>query len=148
MKNEIFPYEDIIDRYPGAIPGHPSMPLYDRAAQFAPFAALTGFGAVITETGRYTEEWKQPDENVLEKLDAAFAGILQEDPEAQIELVWFREDDRKIGGAYRTTVGRLKKADRFRRVLVLLDEDDTDLQIPFERIVSVRRTDANDEQEV
>ena len=148
MKNEIFPYEDIIDRYPGPIPGHPPMSQYDRAAQFAPFAALTGFGAVITETGRYTEEWKQPDENVLEKLDAAFAGILQEDPEAQIELVWFREDDRKTGGAYRTTVGRLKKADRFRRVLVLLDEDDTDLQIPFERIVSVRRTDANDEQEV
>lgn len=134
-------YEDIIDRYPGQIPGHPPMSNYDRAAQFAPFAALTGFGAVITESGRLTEDWKQPDESVLERLDHLFAENLSDDPDARIEIVWFRADARKAGGSYIKTIGTVKKADSFRRQLILLDENDQEEIIPFERIISAERTD-------
>ena len=143
MKNKANHYEDIIDRYPGPIPGHPPMSTYDRAAQFAPFAALTGFGAVIAESGRITEEWKAPDEGVLENLDLALAGILHDEPGAQIEIIWFKEDIRKAGGSYVTMIGSIRKADRFGRKLIVLNEEGQDEIIPFERIVSVKRTDTD-----
>lgn len=143
MKKETDHYEDIIDRYPGPIPGHPPMSNYDRAAQFAPFAALTGFGAVIAESGRITEEWKAPDESTLENLDHMLAGILHDEPGAQTEIIWFKEDIRKTGGSYVTMIGSIRKADRFRKKLIVLNEEGQDEEIPFERIVSVRRADTD-----
>ena len=77
------------------------MPVRDRAAQFAPFAALTGYDDAIGETGRVVEQPIEPAQDALEELDAAIRKIrqaIQMQPEAAV--TWFRQDSRKQGGCY------------------------------------------------
>ena len=114
---------------------HPRMPLADRAAIFSPFAALSGHGDAIRETARLTERRMELDEDAKAELDRRQAVLLEhlgEQPE--VTVTWFRSDERKEGGAYLTTTGRLKKIDALGRRLVLLDgtgiplEDVADLE--------------------
>ena len=111
------------------------MPLADRAAIFSPFAALSGHGDAIRETARLTERRMELDEDAKAELDRRQAVLLEhlgEQPE--VTVTWFRPDERKEGGAYLTTTGRLKKIDALGRRLVLLDgtgiplEDVADLE--------------------
>ena len=88
------------------------MPVRDRAAQFAPFAALTGYDDAIGETGRVVEQPIEPAQDALEELDAAIRKIrqaIQMQPEAAV--TWFRRDSRKQGGCYVCTRGRVKQVD-------------------------------------
>ena len=82
----------------------PQMPMADRAAQFAPYAALTGYDAAIRETGRLTDARIEPDEEAPE-----------------ITLLVFRPDARKAGGAYLTVTGRVRKVDEYERLMTLQD---------------------------
>ncbi|GAB6105136.1 hypothetical protein JCM17039_18900 [Blautia glucerasea] len=105
------------------------MPVLDRAAQFAPFAALTGYGEAVKETARLTERRIQPDEETLDILNRRLEFIkkhISEQPE--VSVCFFRPDPRKDGGAYVTVSGTVKKLDEFRHRLVLADET----EIPFE----------------
>ena len=96
------------------------MSLYDRAAQFAPFAALTGYDDAVKEAMRLTDSKPELDENQLEELDQKLADLMtriEEHPE--VTITYFEPDDKKEGGAYITCVGKLKKIDIYEKQLVL-----------------------------
>ena len=102
------------------------MDLYDRAAQFSPFAALTGFEGAIEETGRLTEERIELDEDEKAQLDLSFRKIrkILEDKNAEkpsVTLTYFQADALKEGGAYITMSGWIKKIDEDTRKLVFED---------------------------
>ena len=117
-------YDDII-----SLPHHqsktrPHMPLIDRAAQFSPFAALTGYDDAVKETARQTERKAELSEEMQaclqEKLQILQAQISTK-PEAI--LTYFEADEKKAGGTYRTVRGEIKRIDEYRRVIVLLEEE-------------------------
>ena len=128
------PYDDII-RLPHHISqNHPQMPLRDRAAQFAPFAALTGYEAALGETARLSVERRELDAQEAEELNRRLVALiarLSERPEVTIE--YFVPDERKAGGAYVTVTGRVRNISVAERLLVM--EDGT--EIPMEYVVSV-----------
>mgnify|MGYP006909771128 CR=1 FL=1 len=109
-------------------PTRPQMPISDRAAQFSPFAALTGYDAAIEETQRLTDEEITLDETAVAKINEQLSEIAQHlserwqvtiDAEPEVEITYFVPDERKSGGAYRTVSGVVKKADEFARRLTL-----------------------------
>ena len=115
-------YDDIINLPHPTSAKHPRMPISERAAIFSPFAALTGHAAAIQETARLTEQKMELDEDTKAELDRRQAILLEhiaEQPE--VTVTWFQPDERKDGGAYITTTGRLKKIDQVERALFLLD---------------------------
>ena len=94
----------------------------DRAAQFSPFAALTGYAGVIRETARLTDRKIELDETMLTALNERYRLLLSVlDTEPEVEITYFVPDERKSGGAYRTVSGVVKKADEFTRRLTLTD---------------------------
>lgn len=128
-------YEDIID-----LPHHQStkrtrMPRSDRAAQFAPFAALNGYGAAITEAGRLTDMEVELMEGRAEAVDAALRALCQlQGAQPEISVTYFQPDDRKAGGTYRTVRSKLRKFMEYERLLRLWD----DTTIPFDDIFELR----------
>lgn len=113
-------YDDIIH-----LPHHQSerrahMPRRDRAAQFAPFAALTGFGAMVEEGARRTGTRVELSETRKEELDAVLR-CAREREQPFAELTYFVEDGRKDGGAYVTKTGNIRKIDTITRELELTD---------------------------
>lgn len=114
---------------------HPPMPMKNRAAQFAPFAALTGYDDAVRETARLTENRPDISEDRAEMLDRRLRW-LQDHPEAEITVTWFVPDARKAGGTCRTRTAQLKRLDTQRKILLLQDgacipiADVCDLQIP------------------
>lgn len=115
-------YDDIIDLPHHVSKKHPQMPLLDRAAQFAPFAALTGHEAAIKETARLTEEEIELDENSKELLDFRLQQLqeqLSESPE--VTVTYFCPDEKKAGGAYETVTGKVKKVDAYAGEMVFTD---------------------------
>ena len=128
------PYNDIIHLPHPNSAKHPRMPIQDRAAIFSPFAALSGHSAAIAETARLTDQRMELDEDTKMELDLkqqVLNNITEEHPE--ITVTWFRPDERKEGGAYVTTAGRLKRIDEVERTLVLTD----DTEIPLADVVGI-----------
>jgi len=120
--NDEHRYDDIIDLPHHVSRKHPQMPLLDRAAQFAPFAALTGHEAAIKETARLTEEEIELDENSKELLDFRLQQLrehLSEHPE--VTVTYFKPDEKKSGGIYETVTGVVKKVDEYAGELVFSD---------------------------
>ena len=98
------------------------MSLYDRAAQFAPFKALTGYEDDVVETARLTDDRIDLDEDRIEQLDARLQLLEEHLAEApSVSITYFKPDARKDGGSYETATGVVKKIDTVRRVLVLRD---------------------------
>lgn len=115
-------YDDIIHLSRPESAAHPPMPRAARAAQFSPFAALTGYDAAIRETARLTDREIELDEDSLAILDARLQYLNEHAAEApQVTLTHFVPDSRKDGGAYRLTDGRLKQIDTDRQELILCD---------------------------
>ena len=115
-------YEDIINLPHHVSPRRTPMSHYDRAAQFSPFAALTGYEAVIEETGRLTDSQSELAEGAEAELNEAIALILENlHIQPEVTLTCFRPDERKQGGAYITVTGRVKKVDAYERCLLLTD---------------------------
>ena len=115
-------YDDIIHLPHHVSQTRPRMSPQDRAAQFSPFSALTGYEAVISETGRLTDGRVELTEDRLEELDRVqrmIAERLNQQPE--VTVTWFVEDERKAGGAYVTARGNACRLDTYRRLLVLTD---------------------------
>ena len=122
QEKETHKYDDIIHLPHHVSTKHPQMALSDRAAQFSPFAALTGHEDSIRETARRTEAFLELDEDKKEQLDEKMH-VLQEyfSEKPEIMVTYFVPDERKSGGAYRTVSGVVKKADEFARRLTLTD---------------------------
>ncbi len=101
---------------------HPRMSRLDRAAQFSPFAALTGYEWTIRETARLTHRRVELSDDQLAALDERLRLVLAwaEDPPV-VSITWFQPDGRKKGGAYLVTQGRIRRVDEVKRVLVLAD---------------------------
>lgn len=115
-------YDKIIDLPHHQSKKHPQMPLYDRAAQFAPFAALTGYDDLVDETARVTDEKIELGESQREVLDRqqAFIAIhINEKP--LIEVTYFVADTKKSGGKYVVKSGNLKRIDDYSRVYIFTD---------------------------
>ena len=120
MKNG--PYDDIINMPHHVSATHPQMSVINRAAQFSPFAALTGYDAAIAETGRLTNERIELGENAIDDLDLKL-NILTENvhDHPEISVTYFQPDERKTGGEYVTANGAVKKVDEYERAIVLLN---------------------------
>lgn len=134
-ENDLHRYDDIIHLPHHVSTSHPSMPVQDRAAQFAPFAALTGHGAAIKETARLTEERMELDENCVMLLDGKLQ-IIKEQLASQpfIMVTYFKPDMKKQGGAYITKQGCVKKIDEYVHAVVMTDGE----QIPIEDIAEIK----------
>lgn len=125
-------YDDILHLPHPTSKTHPQMSRQDRAAQFAPFAALTGYEDVILEAGRLTDRRVELDEEAKAELDARLRLAMELD--AEVTVTWFRPDDKKSGGSYVTTTGHIKRADEFRCVLVVKGG----AEVPLDEITAVQ----------
>ena len=124
-------YDDIL-RTPWPQPGtRARMAVEDRAAQFAPFAALTGYEAVLQEAARLTQHPVYLTEESMDALNAQLRKARERlDTQPQITMTVYYEDRVKEGGRFETVVGRLKKIDLYQGGLILTDGR----EIPFFRI--------------
>jgi hypothetical protein len=112
----------------------PQMPMSDRAAQFAPFAALTGYDAAIKETGRLTDERIELDVEALSALDMKYQILMEALDEApEVTITYFQPDERKAGGKYVSAVGAVKKIDDFERRITMRDGT----RIPMDDVLSI-----------
>ena len=112
----------------------PQMPMSDRAAQFAPFAALTGYDAAIKETGRLTDERIELDVEALSALDMKYQVLMEALDEApEVTITYFQPDERKAGGKYVSAVGAVKKIDDFERRITMRDGT----RIPTDDVLSI-----------
>ena len=112
----------------------PQMPMSDRAAQFAPFAALTGYDAAIKETGRLTDERIELDVEALSALDMKYQLLMEALDEApEVTITYFQPDERKAGGKYITATGAVKKVDDFERRITMRDGT----RIPTDDVLSI-----------
>ncbi len=127
-------YDDIINLPRHISKKHNPMPIIDRAAQFSPFAALTGHDNAIKETARATEERIELDANMKEKLNNKFQILmdwLQEYP--KVKITYFQPDEKKDGGAYITVSGTIKKINEYKRFITLTDGS----TIPIDEIIDM-----------
>ena len=127
------PYDDIINLPHHVSKKRPQMPRADRAAQFAPFSALVGYGAALVETARLTDrriELEEDDRAALDRKQQKLMERIGDRPE--IAVTWFVPDARKEGGQYITTGGHLKRIDEVRRVMVLVNRTEIPLDDIFD----------------
>lgn len=127
-------YDDIINLPHHESKKHPRMSNEARAAQFAPFAALTGYDDVIKETARLTSERIEINEELKAILDAKLQ-IIHDKISSKLEVTftYFVPDTKKDGGSYVTVVGNVKKIDEFNQKVIL--ENKT--EIPISEIVEI-----------
>ena len=130
-------YEDIINLPYIKSTSRSHMSLHDRAAQFAPFAALTGHEDAIEETARYTEEKILLDDGAKEAIGVKLYEISQNiDKKWNISITYFKPDSLKQGGAYLTDVGAVKKIDDVEKVVIM----DSGMRISIEGIINLHYT--------
>ena len=98
---------------------HPRMPLQDRAAQFSPFAALTGYEDALKETARRTEDFAELDEDVKQEIDRTLQYLREQESPQEVQVTYFEADEKKSGGHYRTITGAVRRVDDYARSLQL-----------------------------
>ena len=127
-------YKDIINLPHKQSNKRPHMPLLDRAAQFAPFAALTGYDDAVKETARLTDERIEMSEENLNVLNMKYQILVDRlDEEHEVSFTYFVPDGAKSGGAYVTKQGIVKKVDNFERLITLCDGT----RIPMDDILTI-----------
>ena len=125
-------YDDIINlEYP--ISGrHSRMSAHDRAAQFSPFAALTGHDEAIKETARLTDRKIEIDEYTKDDLNIKLQ-IIDDNPGTEVTITYFQPDEKKSGGAYLTVTGCVKRIDEYEQTVVFMDRT----AIPIDQISEI-----------
>ena len=128
-------YDDMLHTPRHVSTVHRPMTQADRAAQFSPFAALTGYDAAIAETARLTDTFAELSEDAKAVLNEKFLMLMENiSAQPEITVTYFREDERKSGGAYQTVTDSLRKIDTYARVLQLC----SGASIPMEMICDVQ----------
>lgn len=118
-------YDDIIDLPHHVSATRPQMTLHDRAAQFAPFAALTGYGDAVEETARHTDEQAHQSDDEIARLDLILRALSDiEERSPFIFITYFCHDERKSGGRYVTQKRKLLRVDGNRKVIVFADKSE------------------------
>ena len=127
-------YEDIINMEHPVSTRHPQMSMLDRAAQFSPFAALTGYDAAVKETARLTDARIELDENSKALLNEKLQ-MLQEslDEKPEVTIIYFLPDEKKAGGEYVSITGIIKKIDGNKREIIMTDGG----RVPIEEIYGI-----------
>ena len=125
-------YDDTID-LPRPKPKHGPMPMSDRAAQFSPFAALTGYGDAIDETARLTDRRIELSEEESAELDYKQQYLATLDAPT-VTVTYFVPDERKSGGAYVTHTGVLKRVDEVESMVVFKDG----LRVPLDEVMDIK----------
>ncbi len=116
------PYDDILHLPHHVSATHARMSAQDRAAQFSPFAALTGYEAAVEETARLTDQQIELAVDATADLNKKLALIQERIADGpQVTLTYFVQDQRKSGGAYVTAAGRVRKIDGHEKYLLLAD---------------------------
>ena len=127
-------YEDIINLPHHVSSKRPQMPMLDRAAQFSPFAALTGYDDAIRETGRLTDEKITLDDYEKEAINAKLQFIMSHLGEnRKVKLTYFEPDEKKEGGKYVELDCTIKKIDEYERQLIILNGK----KIPIENLLDI-----------
>lgn len=130
-------YDDLLNLPHHTSAVQPAMPMQNRAAQFAPFAALVGYDALIRETARLTDQKMELDESVKAELNEKLRLLLELLPQQpEVTITYFQPDSRKAGGAYRTTSGIVRKFLCSENRLAMMDG----AQIPIDSIVALDDT--------
>lgn len=124
-------YNDIINLPHFVSKKYPQMSMRDRAAQFSPFAALTGYDAEIKETARLTDRRIELDEDVLDRLNERLYILRKvlDDSSVypEVRITYFEKDLRKDGGKYITVSGRVRKIHEYRNIVIF--EDGTEIPV-------------------
>ena len=119
---ERFPYEDIVDLPHHVSRKHPQPTMADRAARFAPFAAITGYEEMVLEEARITDDRIELDENSKAALNEKLNMILEFiDEQSEVSITYFEPDKRKAGGAYVTVTGTVKRIDEYEHLVIMTD---------------------------
>lgn len=130
-------YDDIVNLPHPTSSKHPRMSLYDRAAQFSPFAALTGHDEAVKETARQTDRRIELDEVTISKLNAKI-NIIEDNlgEDVEVTVTYFVPDERKEGGSYQAITGRVKRLDEYESAVVMTDGR----KISLEQIYDIEST--------
>ena len=123
MPEQKTPYADILMLPHHKAANRPQMSMHDRAAQFSPFAALTGFDGVIAETGRMTDQKAELSESQMILLNQKLTLIddtIQDGYHPMVTVVYFVPDAKKEGGSYQEYTGKVQQVNSAERKLVFL----------------------------
>lgn len=132
LRNEnLSKYEDIINLDHPVSKKHKQMSLNDRAAQFSPFAALTGFEEETDETARLTESKKYLDESQKEYISYMLNQIMASEDKSVI-ITYFVADGKKEGGSYQLISGKIKKIDMLEKMIYMETGEKIELENIFE----------------
>lgn len=143
-------YADIIDHPHWQSKTHPHMSLYDRAAQFSPFAALTGYDDMISEEARFVDHKIGLEDSELDRLDRKLRllkSAISGGTAPSVSVTHFIPDPLKSGGKYITVFGQIKKIDTVRGKLVLMRTDDCgspDAEIEMKDILEIHGESVDD----
>lgn len=129
-------YENIINKPHHVSKVHPQISLYARSAQFAPFAALTGYEDAVKETARETQEELEIDDELKSILDAKLQMLIEiKESNPEISITYFVKDENKSGGKYVTITGIIKKIDLYQQIITLADNT----VIPIKNVIDLER---------
>lgn len=132
--NADFPYEDIVNmQYPFST-RHPRMSAEGRAAQFAPFSALTGHDEAIAETARLTSDCPELSADEQQELSRRLNHILSLSDRPKVDITYFRPDGRKEGGSLVTVRASIRKAEPALNLLTLADGS----EIPLDALIAIQ----------
>ena len=127
-------YADILDLPHHQSDTRPKMSNYDRAAQFSPFAALTGHAESIKETARLTDEYSEPSEEMKAIMNEKILFLMEQlENQPEITITFFKPDEKKQGGAYITITGVVKKIKTYERQIQMTTGD----LIPIDMIFGI-----------
>ena len=127
-------YDDIINLPHHVSSTRPRMSAIDRAAQFSPFAALTGYDVSIKESARLTEDRIELDDSQKEDIGDKLKFVTEQlDADTEIRITYFLPDTRKAGGEYVTVSGAVKRIDEYERMIIMIDGK----QIPIDEVIDV-----------
>lgn len=116
-------YDDMIDLPHPTSRKHPRMSMYERAAQFAPFAALTGYEEAIEETARRVDSYIVLDEEGIRDLNDKLNYIVTNiNDNIKVSVVYFVKDTKKDGGLYKTYVGNIRLIDEVEKKIIFKDK--------------------------